>query len=1377
MTKYLFVFFVSFWHLFSYANDECVNAVTLTPGATCNYTTGTFSGMTISSTAPSCGASSIQDVWYQFTATDSTMSILLSAQSGLNHGFQIIQGSCNGTVVQCVNSNGSSLSESYFNNNFIPGQVYYIRVFNASGSLSALTFGICVRNYPVPANDVCTNAVTLTPTPGGVCNYTTGTFSGAMMNGGVPACGVSSLQDLWYRFTATDSTMSILLSAESGLNHGFQIIQGSCNGTVIQCVNNNGSSLSESYFGNNFIPGQVYYIRVFNASGSLSMLTFGICIRNYPVPANDVCANAVTLTPGAVCNYTTGTFSGAMMNGGNPACGSGSLQDLWYRFTATDSTMSIFLSAESGLNHGFQIIQGSCNGTVIQCVNNNGSSLSESYFNNNFIPGQVYYIRVFNASGSLSTLTFGICIRNYPVPANDVCANAVTLTPGAVCNYTTGTFSGAMMNGGNPACGSGSLQDLWYRFMATDSTMSIFLSAESGLNHGFQIIQGSCNGTVLQCVNNNGSSLSESYFNNNFIPGQVYYIRVFNASGSLSTLTFGICIRNYPVPANDICANAVTLTPGTVCNYTYGTFSGAMMNGGNPACGPGSLQDVWYRFTATDSTMSIFLSAESGLNHGFQIIQGSCNGTVLQCVNNNGSSLSESYFNNNFIPGQVYYIRVFNASGSLSTLTFGICIRNYSVPVNDVCANALELTPASTCSYTIGTFSGAMLNGGIPSCGTATSQDVWYKFTATATSMTVQLNAVSGLNNGFQVFEGGCNGTEVICRNQNGSGISETSTLTLLTIGQTYYIRVLNISSALNTSTFGICLTGPPPASCAPSVAISASTPTTICQGESVVFTAIPTHGGTTPSYQWKINGSNVGTNSSSYTTTTLANGNVVSCVMVSNASCASPTNATSNSITFTVTPSATPTFTQIAAICSGGTFALPTNSNNGIGGSWSPAIDNTATTTYTFTPNGGQCAFTATMTVTVINPVTPVFTQIPAICSGGSFVLPTNSTNGISGVWSPAINNTATTTYTFTPTAGQCALTASMTVTVNSTSTTPTFTQIPDICSGESFSLLTNSTNGINGSWSPAINNTATTTYTFTPNTGQCATTTTMTVSVNSTSVIPTFTQVPDICSGESVSLPTNSTNGINGLWSPAINNMATTTYTFTPNAGQCASTTTMTVTVNNNVTPTFTTIPAVCSGGSITLPTISNNGINGTWNPAINNTVTTTYMFTPTSGQCIQTTTLTVVVNSINAAVTTQGNTITASATGASYHWINCITNQPINGATNASFTPTQNGSYAVIVTQNGCSDTSGCIAITTVGLEVPVQNGWKVYPNPVNDQLFIEVDEPSELVIIELTGKEVLHEILKSGVNTVNVNSITPGVYFIRTSSGVNVKFVKN
>ena len=70
------------------------------------------------------------------------------------------------------------------------------------------------------------------------------------------------------------------------------------------------------------------------------------------------------------------------------------------------------------------------------------------------------------------------------------------------------------------------------------------------------------------------------------------------------------------------------------------------------------------------------------------------------------------------------------------------------------------------------------------------------------------------------------------------------------------------------------------------------------------------------------------------------------------------------------VSPQTTPTFTPIASSCSGETITeLPTTSNNGITGTWSPAINNNVTTNYTFTPNEGQCAATTTQTITITTP------------------------------------------------------------------------------------------------------------------------------------------------------------------------------------------------------------------------------------------------------------------------------------------------------------------------------------------------------------------------------------------------------------------------
>ncbi|MFM7667098.1 MAG: Ig-like domain-containing protein, partial [Bacteroidota bacterium] len=194
--------------------------------------------------------------------------------------------------------------------------------------------------------------------------------------------------------------------------------------------------------------------------------------------------------------------------------------------------------------------------------------------------------------------------------------------------------------------------------------------------------------------------------------------------------------------------------------------------------------------------------------------------------------------------------------------------------------------------------------------------------------------------------------------------------------------------------------------------------------------------------------------------------------------------NGTSNvSGQLTVTSPTIPTFTSVGPFCSGATIsALPTTSTNGITGTWSPAINNTATTTYTFTPTAGQCATTASLTITITPIINSTFIQVGEICSGGTFSLPSSSNEGIIGTWSPAINTNSTTTYTFTPSVGQCGTSANMIVTVTPT-VSPQFTQISPICSGELLSPLpTTSNNGITGTWSPTTNNLATTTYNFTP-------------------------------------------------------------------------------------------------------------------------------------------------------------------------------------------------------------------------------------------------------------------------------------------------------
>jgi hypothetical protein len=144
-------------------------------------------------------------------------------------------------------------------------------------------------------------------------------------------------------------------------------------------------------------------------------------------------------------------------------------------------------------------------------------------------------------------------------------------------------------------------------------------------------------------------------------------------------------------------------------------------------------------------------------------------------------------------------------------------------------------------------------------------------------------------------------------RNGSTIGNGNTHTTPLINNGDVITCRLISSRSCLSANTItSNSITMNVNSSLTPSVSITVSPSNNIVFGTSTTFTANPTNGGTSPSYQWKVNGSNVGNNSATYTSSSLANGNVVTCQMTSNAQCAIPSSATSNSITMTVTSNLT---------------------------------------------------------------------------------------------------------------------------------------------------------------------------------------------------------------------------------------------------------------------------------------------------------------------------------------------------------------------------------------------------------------------------------------------------------------------------------------
>jgi gliding motility-associated-like protein len=112
---------------------------------------------------------------------------------------------------------------------------------------------------------------------------------------------------------------------------------------------------------------------------------------------------------------------------------------------------------------------------------------------------------------------------------------------------------------------------------------------------------------------------------------------------------------------------------------------------------------------------------------------------------------------------------------------------------------------------------------------------------------------------------------------------------------------------------------------------------------------------------------------------------------------------------------------------------------------------------------------------------------------------------------------------------------------------------------------------------------------------------------------IYPDFGTIGPICQGVNYSLPTTSLNGIDGTWSPAFNNQVGGTYFFMPDDTTCNQPVQLNVSIAGLSTPVFNIIDSICQGGNLVFPSVTQNGVHGTWSPLLNNQSSTAYTFTP--------------------------------------------------------------------------------------------------------------------------------------------------------------------
>ena len=233
-------------------------------------------------------------------------------------------------------------------------------------------------------------------------------------------------------------------------------------------------------------------------------------------------------------------------------------------------------------------------------------------------------------------------------------------------------------------------------------------------------------------------------------------------------------------------------------------------------------------------------------------------------------------------------------------------------------------------------------------------------------------------------------------------------------------------------------------------------------------------------------------------------------------------------------------------------------------------------------------------------------------------------------------------------------------------------------------------------------------------------------------------------------------------------------------------------------------TAIPALidqASGSSTTISDMALTGSTSNFTSGVNNytTINSTYCGTAFSfgsqiidapgiyydaflvaGACDSLIALNVTDNSVDVSVTANNNYLLANAASGNYQWINCSTNAAISGAVNQAFIPSANGEYAVIVTQNFCSDTSDCINFTTAGFDNLIVQELEISPNPA--QGYFQIGLPfwavnAELSMFDLTGKKVHSKIFTGNHTPVFLSeNVHKGLYFAVINYNGNRAFGK-
>lgn len=827
---------------------------------------------------------------------------------------------------------------------------------------------------------------------------------------------------------------------------------------------------------------------------------------------------------------------------------------------------------------------------------------------------------------------------------------------------------------------------------------------------------------------------------------------------------------------NDDCADAVSLISSASCTPVSGTVSGATASGLPQACTGGTPSaDVWYSFQATSEIATIAAQSNSATaSNGFDLVlelyEGTCSGlTFLSCADSDditqpGATGTESINIDGLTIGNTYYVRVYNYFGTSAVDGgFSICVEER--PSCSLTQPAGSIVENETCG---GTANNTCATGMDISCGdvvwgtyfaNAGTRDLdYYKFTInnpTAVNFTLETEfpgliiLYNAANCNAPVFLDGAyvDGCDEYTLTYN---ITAAGTYAVLVIPDAYF----SPSCSGNNTNY---ILGFESNAVAP--VLSAGGPTTFCTGGNVQLSATGT--GT---FEW-YNGGVVIPGETGTTYTAVAAGDYT-VVATDGNGCP----AESNSIDVVVEPLDDASFAYASStICEGGANVIPAS---------------VATPGGTFSSTAGLAfADNSTGEIDVVG------------SAAGSYVI-TYTTSG-------TCPNFSTQNITITDAPDASFSYAQSSYCTSDVNPTPVITGSAGVFSADPAGLFINASSGVidlagstagtydvtneiaaSGSC-PAASETVQVVITEAGDASFVYTETSYCLSGANPS--PVITGTAGTFSADPAGLSINASSGEIDLSASSVG-----TYTVTNEvaaSGACpAVTATEQITVTANPDASFTyAATSYCTSDADPSPVVT--GAAGTFSatPAglsINAstgvidlaastagtyTVTNTIEATSTCAAAVETAVVTV-DQAPTATVSLSGFTLTAQETGVTYQWVDCSDDSPIAGETSQTYTPSVDGSYAVIVSNGDCSATSACQLVSGLGININTIDVVSVYPNPADHLITINGLTSSKAIvsILDVNGRILLVEETTSAQLDVSVRDFESGVYLIKVES---------